>query len=177
MSMCTIWDLPSASLEWSLTRDSSPLQKLANSVPRHMFDLTSLTRMKLPLPSPCKRWSESDSSSLMSQRAQCPCVHYHPRCNDCQTLMEWGPPQPIRMTSSKSILTFGQLKKVVRMHCQCHFEWWHKQRYLTKQACLVWREEQFRCTAVKWATQVTAQEAQHQQAHQQCADHGATPLA
>src|SRR6266702_1322732 len=147
-----------------------------NSVPRSTSDPIALMRMKLLLPSPSKRWSESNFSSLMLQRMQCPCVHYHPWCDDCQTLMEWEPPQPIRPMSSKLIPTFGQLKKAVKMHCQCHFKWQHKQRYLTKRACLEWREEQFQCTVVKRATPLAAWEARHQQAHQQRADHGAVPL-
>ena len=176
MSTPTTWDPPSASLEQNSIWGSLLLKKLKSYVPRNTSDLTSPMRMKSPLLLPSKRWSESNFNFLMSQRMQCPHMHYHPWCNECQTLMEWEPPQPIRLTSSKSIPTFGQLKKAVRMHCQCHFEWWHQQRYLTKRACLEWREEQFQHAMVKRATQLAAQEAQCLQACQQRIDHGAIPL-
>src|SRR6266702_6976210 len=102
-------------------------------------------------------------------------MQYHPWCDDCQTLMEWEPPKPTRPTSNKLILTFGQLKKAVKTHCQCHFEWQHKQRYLTKRACLEWREEQFQHTMAKQVAHLAAQEALHWQARQQHMDCGAVP--
>src|SRR6266702_944301 len=37
-------------------------------------------------------------------------MHYHPWCDDCQTLMEWEQPPPIRQMSAQSIPTFGDLK-------------------------------------------------------------------
>src|SRR6266702_3204933 len=72
--------------------------KRENSAPRSTSDLTSPTRTSLSLPSLKKSWEQSYSSFQTSARNQCPRMHYHPWCDDCQTLMRWEQPPPIRQT-------------------------------------------------------------------------------
>src|SRR6266571_1654426 len=106
---------------WS--QGSSPNKRHENSVPRSISDPTPPMRMPLLLLLPSKSWLESNFNSQTSSRSQCPCVHYHPWCDDCQTLMGWEPPQPIKLKSTKSIPPFGDLKMVVqaRSHYQSPF--------------------------------------------------------
>src|SRR6266702_1104351 len=77
----------------------------------------------------------------MSQQLQCPHMHYHPWCDDCQTLMGWEPPQPIRPKPKRSIPTFGVLKKVVEvsLHYQSPFGYqiWRAQE--CQKVCSEWR--------------------------------------
>src|SRR6266702_6647582 len=113
MSTTTTLDPPSASLGLSLNKDSSPNMRHENFVPRSTSDPTSLTRTPSLLLLPSRSWSESNYNSQISKQLQCPHMHYHQWCEDCQPLMEWEPPQPSRPTCSKQIPSFGSLKKVV----------------------------------------------------------------
>src|SRR6266702_364171 len=114
MSTTTTSDLPHESSESSWNLGSSPNKRRENSAPRNTSDPTSLTRTPSPLLLPSKSWSKSNFNSQTLLRNQCHCMHYRPWCDDCQTLMGWEPPQPTRLKSTRSILTFGDLKMVVR---------------------------------------------------------------
>src|SRR6266702_575922 len=177
MSMSTTSGLPSTSLELSLTQGSSPSLKHGNFVLRSTSDPTSPMRMPLPLLLPNKSQTKSNYNSQVLEWLQCPRMHYHPWCSNCQTLMGWEPPQPITPKPKKSIPTFGQLKKVVRMHCQSPFRWQIKQQSEMKKVCSKWREEQFTQAIVKRNAHIAAWEALHHQAHWQHMDCGATPPA
>src|SRR6266702_7653619 len=102
------------SLESSSSQGSSPSLRCENSAPKSISDLTSPTKTFLLLPSPKKSWEQSYSSFQTSARNQCPHVHYHPWCDDCQTLTGWEQPPPIRWMSARSIPTFGDLKMATR---------------------------------------------------------------
>ena len=93
------------------------------------------------LHSPKKSWLESEKSSQNLRQYQCPCVHYHPYCDKCQTLMEWEPPLPIRPILKPSIMSFGTLKQ--KTCCWCLPEWRLKKAKEMKKVCLEWRQEQF----------------------------------
>src|SRR6266702_3343671 len=174
MSMHTTLDLPNRSSEPNLTPDSSPNTRHKNSVPRNTSDLTSPMRMPLPLLLPS--WSESNFNSQRLLRSQCPRVHYHPWCKDCQTLMGWEPPQPIKLKSTRSIPPFGDLKMVVqaRSHYQSPFTTQIKAQSTIKRVCSTWRDQQFTRATAKRREQLAVQEALHRQAHQQRVAHGTT---
>src|SRR6266702_7602804 len=114
MSTTTISDRRSESSGSTSKRDSSPKPRPENSVPKSISGPTSLTRISSPPLSPNRSWHWSYSSFQISKRSQCPRVHYHPWCEDCQTLMEWEQPPPIRQTYKTPIPTFGDLKMVIR---------------------------------------------------------------
>src|SRR6266581_4086100 len=114
MSTTTISDRRSESSGSSSKKGSSLKPRPENSAPKSISDLTSPTRISSPPLSPNRSWHQSYSSFQISKRSQCPRVHYHPWCDDCQTLMEWEQPPPIRQTYKKQIPTFGDLKTVVR---------------------------------------------------------------
>ncbi len=61
--------------------------------------------------SPRKSWLECERSSQTSRRRQCNCVHYHPYCKRCQTLMGWEPHQLMKQTPKRLIMSFGKLKE------------------------------------------------------------------
>src|SRR6266702_6776894 len=165
--------------ELSSSRGSSPSWKHKNSVPRSIFNPTSPTKTSSLLPSLNKSWEQSYSSFQTLARSQCPCVHYHPWCDDCQTLMAWEQPPPIRQTYKRSIPTFEDLKMAT----------WEKSRYQslfgnpsrTQQAimkvCSTWREEQFARAITKRSAKMAAWEALRRLAHQQCRGCGAVPPA
>src|SRR6266702_492582 len=102
------------SSELSLKKDSSQPLRHENSVLRSISDHTSLTKTCSPLPSPNKSWHQSYLSFQTSSQSQCPRVHYHPWCNDCQTLTIWEQPLPTKPTCKTSIPTFGDLKTVIQ---------------------------------------------------------------
>src|SRR6266702_3210776 len=114
MSTTTTLAHPNASLEWSSSWDSSHSQRHKNSAPRSTFDPTSQMKTSSSPHSPKKSWEQSYSSFQSSTRSQCPRIHYHQWCDDCQTLMEWEPPPPIRPTCKPSTPTFGDLKMAVK---------------------------------------------------------------
>src|SRR6266571_1812785 len=119
MSTTTTSALLNVSLESSSSPDSSRSPRHENSVPRSTYDPTSLTRIFSLLPSPKKSWEQSYSSFQTSARSQCPHIHYHPWCDDCQTLTEWEQPPPIKQMCTRSMPTFGDLKMAI----------WEKSRF------------------------------------------------
>ncbi len=166
------------SSELSLSLDSSHPMRHKNSVPRNISDPMSLTKTFSSLPSPSKSWEQSYSSFQTSARSQCPHIHYHPWCDDCQTLMAWEQPPPIRQTCKQSTPTFGDLKMAI----------WEKSRYQSlfrttrtqdaiRKVCSTWRDEQFARAVTKRSARMAAWEALRRAAHWQCAAHGAAPTA
>jgi len=129
-----------------------------------------VTRMPSPLLLPSRSWSESNFNSQTLLRSQCPCVHYRPWCDECQTLMGWEQPQPIKLKPKRSIPPFGDIKTVVqaRSHYQSPFTTQIKVQNDLKKVCSMWRDEQFARAIVKRSVQLAAREALRQQAHQQC---------
>ncbi len=177
MSTHTTSAPPSESSQQRLRRDSSPNTRHKNSVPGSTSDPISPTRTPSPLLLPSKRWSKLNHNSQTLLRSQCPCVHYHPWCNDCRTLMGWEPPQPIKLKSTKSIPPFGDLKTVVqgRSLYQSPFATQIKAQSTIKKVCSTWRDEQFTRAIVKRSGQLAAWEVLRWQAHRQCVAHGAEP--
>src|SRR6266702_5152294 len=114
MSTPTTSGLRNGSLDPNLSPGSSHSPRHENSVPRSIFNPMSPTRMPSQLPSPKKSWEQSYSSFQTSAWTQCPHVHYHPWCDDCQTLMEWEPLPPISLTCKQLMPTFGDLKRAVQ---------------------------------------------------------------
>src|SRR6266702_869965 len=176
MSTTTTLARQSGSSGLSLSLDSSHSKRHKNSAPRSIFDLMSLTKTSSSLPSPRKSWEQSYSSFQTSTRNQCPCIHYHPWCDDCQTLMAWEQPPPIRMMYKTSMPTFGDLKMAI----------WEKSRYQSlfgntrtqaaiKKVCSTWRDEQFARAVAKRSAKMAAWEALCQLVHQQRVARGATP--
>src|SRR6266702_6250588 len=164
MSTPTTSDRRSASLEPSSKRGLSQSQRHENSVPRSISDHTSPTKICSPLPSPNKSWHQSYLSFQTSSRSQCPCVHYHPWCDKCQTLTTWEQPLPIKQKCKMPIPTFGDLKMVIRER-SCF--WSPSKNQSTSQlalqkVCSTWREEQFARAVAKRSTKMAAQEALHQ---------------
>src|SRR6266702_4805360 len=92
MSTSTTSAHQSASLVPSSRRGSSPEPRPENSVPKSISDPTSPMKTFSLLHSPNKSWHQSYSSFQALKRSQCPRVHYHPWCEDCQTLTEWEQP-------------------------------------------------------------------------------------
>src|SRR6266702_3314804 len=177
MSTHTTSDLPNKSLGPSLTQNSSPNKRRKNSALRSISDPTPPTRTPWLLLLPSKSWIESNFNSQTFNRSQCPCMHYHPWCNNCQTLMGWEPPQPIKPKSTKSIPPFGDRKTVVQVR-SCYwspFMTQIKAQNVLKKVCLMWRDKQFTKAIVKRSGQLAAQEALHRQACQQHMAHGAAP--
>src|SRR6266702_5983009 len=175
MSTNTTLALRSASSESNWKKDSSPSPRHENSVPRSTSDHTSPTRTSLPPHLPNKSWHQSYSSFQDSTRSQCHRVHYHPWCEDCQTLTTWGQPLPTKQTSKRPIPTFGDLKMVVRARSRY---WSPSKNQSTSQAailkvCSTWKDEQLARAVAKRTVKLAAREALRRQAHQQCADHGA----
>ena len=165
------------SLESSSSQGSSPSLRCENSAPKSISDLTSPTKTFLLLPSPKKSWEQSYSSFQTLARGQCPRVHYHPWCNDCQTLMRWEQPPPIRQTSARSIKTFGDLKTATRekSRYQSLFRSPRRMQEAVIKVCSTWRDKQFTRAATKRNTKIAAQEALRQSVHQRCMACGVTP--
>ena|SRR6266702_2182102 len=179
MSTNTTLAHPSTSLELSLKKDSSHSLRHESSVPRSISNHMSQTRISSPPPSPNKSWHQSYSSFQTSTRSQCPRVHYHPWCNNCQILTAWEQPLPTKPTYKKSILTFGDLKTVI----------WEKSCYqspsgnlsapqtVLQKVCSTWKDEQFARAVAKRSAKMAAQEALHQSVHRQCTACGVAPPA
>src|SRR6266702_8892892 len=87
----------------SLKKGSSPGPKPESFALKSISDPTSLTRTFSPLPLPQKSWHQSYLSFQTSTQSQCPRMHYHPWCNDCQTLTIWEQPLPTKPTCKTSI--------------------------------------------------------------------------
>src|SRR6266702_5078701 len=114
MSTSTTSAHQSASSGLSLKKGSSQGPTPESSALRSISDPTSPTRTFSLLPSPNKSWHQSYSSFQASTQSQCPRMHYHPWCEDCQTLTIWEQPPLTKQTCKRPILTFGDLKTVVR---------------------------------------------------------------
>src|SRR6266702_771675 len=179
MSTTTTLDHRSVSSEQRLRRGSSPSPRHKNSVPKSTSDPTSLTRtFWLPL-SPSKSYHQSYSSFQTSTRSQCPRVHYHPWCEECQTLATWGQPLPTKPTCKTSIPTFGDLKMVIQARSRYRSP--SKSPSVSQTAlqkvCSTWRDEQFAKAAAKRNAKMAAREALRQTVHRQRAARGAAPPA
>src|SRR6266702_2519065 len=161
----------------SSNRGSLPSLKHKNFVPKSTSSPTSPTRISLSLPSPKKSWEQSYSSFQTLARGQCPRVHYHPWCNDCQTLMRWEQPPPIRQTSARSMKTFGDLKTATRekSRYQSLFGKSSATQEAVRKVVSTWREEQFAKAVAKRSAKMAAREALRRSVHRQRAACGATP--
>src|SRR6266571_5716152 len=141
----------SVSSEQSSRRDSSPSPRHENSVPRSTSDPTLPTKTSsLPL-SPNKSWHQSYLSFQTSTRSQCPRMHYHPWCEDCQTLATWEQPLPTKPMCKTSIPTFGDLKTVIqaRSHYRSPSKSPSASQIALRKVCSTWRDEQFAKAAAK----------------------------
>src|SRR6266702_2026603 len=179
MSTTTISDRRSESSELSLKKGSSPKPRPENSAPKSIFDLTSPTRTFSPPLSPNRSWHQSYSSFQTSKRSQCPRVHYHPWCEDCQTLMEWEQPPPIRQMCKRPIPTFGDLKTVIRERSRCRSPFMNQKesQIALRKVSSTWRDEQFAKAVAKRSAKMAAREALRRSVHQRRAGPGAAPRA
>src|SRR6266581_1071116 len=161
MSTTTTSAHPNISSELSSSWDSSHFPRCENSVPRSTSDLTSPMRTSLSPLSLKKSWEQSYSSFQTSVRSQCPRIHYHPWCDDCQTLMEWGQPPPIRQMYTQSIPTFGDLKMATQERSRYQFLFRNPSalQEAVKKVCSTWREEQFTRAVAKRSAKMAAREA------------------
>src|SRR6266702_1428806 len=177
MSTSTISAHQSTSLEPSLKKGSSQGPKPGSSAQKSISDPTSPTRTFSPLPSLNKSWHQSYSSFQALTRSQCPRVHYHPWCDECQTLTEWEQPPLTKQTCKKPIPTFGDLKMVIR--ARCHYRSLSTSpsasQTVLRKVCSTWRDEQFAKAVARRSAKMAAWAALRRSAHQQCADHGAAP--
>src|SRR6266702_2389177 len=177
MSTSTTSAHPSASLGLSLKKDSSQSPKPENSALRNTFDPTSLTKTFSLHPSPNKSWHQSYSSFQTSRRSQCPRMHYHPWCEECQTLTIWEQPPLTKPTCKKPIPTFGDLKTVVRerSHCRSPFVNQSASQTALRKVCSTWRDKQFARAVAKRSAKMAAREALRWSVHWQHVDRGAAP--
>src|SRR6266702_346610 len=177
MSTTTTLARQNESSESSSTQSSSPSPRHKNTAPKSISNLISLTKTFSSLPSLKKSWEQSYSSFQTSARNQCPHVHYHPWCDDCQTLMGWEQPPPIRWMSARSIPTFGDLKMATRekSRYQSLFGRPSTSQEAVKKVISTWREEQFARAVAKRSAKMAAREALRQSAHRQRAACGAAP--
>src|SRR6266702_2996164 len=178
MSMSTISAHQNGSSELSLKKVSSRSLRPENSAPRSTSDHTSPTRTSLLLPSPNKSWHQSYTSFQTFKQSQCPRVHYHPWCEDCQTLTEWEQPPLTKQTYKKPIPTFGDLKTVIweRSRYRSPFTNQSASQIALRKVCSTWRDEQFAKAVAKRSARMAAREALHRSVHRQHADRGAAPL-
>src|SRR6266702_2151004 len=169
MSMPTTSGLLNGSSDPNSSPGSLHSQKHENSAPRSISDPMSPTRTLSWHPSPKKSWEQSYFSFQTSTRTQCPHVHYHPWCDDCQTLMEWEPLLPISPTRKRLMPTFGDLKRAVqeRSCYQSPSGTQTASKNAIKKVCSTWREEQFTKAIAKRSAKMAAREALRQSAHQQ----------
>src|SRR6266571_3248271 len=179
MSTNTTSVRPNASSGPSSKKDLSPSPKPESFAPRSISDPTSLTKTFLPPPSPNKSWHQSYSSFQTSTRSQCPRVHYHPWCEECQTLTTWEQPPLIKRMCKKSIPTFGDLKTVIRekSRYQSPFASQSASQIALWKVCSTWRDEQFAKAVAKRSAKMAAWEALHRSVHRQRAACGAAPPA
>src|SRR6266702_8602414 len=145
MSTTTTSAHPSVSSGPSSKRDLSTGPKQGSFAPKSTSDPPSPTRTSSPLPSPNKRWHQSYSSFQTSTRSQCPPVHYHPWCEDCQTLATWEQPLPTKPTYKTLIPTFGDLKTVIqaRSRYRSPSKSPSVSQTALRRVCSTWRKEQF----------------------------------
>src|SRR6266702_4159523 len=167
----------SESSEQNLSPDSSHFPRHESSVPKSIFDPIPPMRTSLLPHSPNKSWHQSYSSFQTSTRAQCPHVHYHPWCDECQTLMDWGQPPLIKPTYKPSIPTFGDLKTIVREKSRCQFLSKNQSasQAAIRRVCSQWRDKQFAKAVARRSAKMAAQEALRQSVHRQRAACGAAP--
>src|SRR6266702_7562877 len=179
MSTTTTSAHPSVSSGPSSKRDLSPGPKQGSFAPKSTADPTSPTRTFSPLPSPNKSWHQSYSSFQTSTRSQCPRVHSHPWCKECQTLTIWGQPLPTKLTPKTSMPTFGDLKTAVqaRSHYQSPSGNLSTSQTALWKVCSTWRDEQFAKAISRRSAKMAAWEALRQSVHQQRAARGAAPPA
>src|SRR6266702_307617 len=175
MSTSTTLARRNVSSEQSSRRGLSPDPKPESSVPRSISDHTSPTKTSLPPLSLNKSWHQSYSSFQTSTRSQCPRMHYHPWCEDCQTLTIWEQPPLTKQTCKTSIPTFGDLKTVI----------WERSRYQSlskspsasqtalRKVCSTWRDKQFAKAVAKRSAKMAAREALRRSVRRQRADCGA----
>src|SRR6266702_860553 len=151
--------------------------RLENSAPRSTSDHTSPMRTSSPLPLPNKSWHQSYSSFQALTRSQCPRVHYHPWCEECQTLTEWEQPLLTKQTCKRPILTFGDLKMVIRARSRYRSPSMNLSASQTalRKVCSTWRDEQFAKAITRRSAKMAAWEALRWSVHQQRADCGAAP--
>src|SRR6266702_534434 len=154
-----------------------PSPRPENSAPRSISDRISPMRTSSPLPSPNKSWHQSYSSFQTSTRSQCPRVHYHPWCEECQTLTEWAQPPLTRQTCKRPIPTFRDLKTVIqaRSRYQSPSTNLSASQTALRKVCSMWRDYLFAKATTKRSAKMAAREALRRSVHQQRADHGATP--
>src|SRR6266702_578024 len=136
---------PSKSLGPNSTRETSHSQRRESYALRNISNRTSPTRTSSPHPSLNKSWHQSYSSFQTSARSQCPCVHYHPWCDNCQTLTAWEPLLPTNPTCKTPIPTFGDLKMVVqeKSRCQSLSKKSSASQTALRKVCSTWRDDQF----------------------------------
>src|SRR6266702_629839 len=177
MSTSTILACQSASSEPSLKKDSSQGPKPESSALKSISDPMSPTRTFSPLPSLNKSWHQSYSSFQTSTRSQCPRMHYHPWCEDCQTLTIWEQPPLTKQTCKRSMPTFGDLKTVVqeRSHYQSPFANQSAAQTALWKVCSMWKDEQFAKAVAKRSAKMAAQAALRRSVHRQRMDRGAAP--
>src|SRR6266702_868486 len=179
MSTSTTSARQSASLSKSLKKDLSPSLKHESSAPRSISDHISLTRISSPLPSLNKSWHQSYSSFQTLTRSQCPRVHYHPWCEDCQTLTTWGQPLPTKQMYKQPIPTFGDLKTVIQVRSRYRSP--SKSPSISQAAiqkvCSTWRDEKFAKAVAKQTVKLAAREALRRLVCRQRVGHGAAPQA
>src|SRR6266702_1505859 len=177
MSTTTTSEHRSVSTEQRSKRDSSPRPRHENSAPKSISGPISQTKTFWLPPSPSKSYHQSYSSFQNSTRSQCPRVHYHPWCEDCQTLTTWGQPLPTKPTPKTSIPTFGDLKTVVQAR-SCYrspSKSLSASQTALRKVCSTWKDEQFAKAAAKRNAKMAAREALHRTVHRQRAAHGAAP--
>src|SRR6266702_3804588 len=179
MSTTTTLGRRSVSSEQSLRRDSSPSPRHENSVPRSISDPTLLMRTSSPPLSLNKSWHQSYLSFQTSTRSQCPHVHYHPWCEDCQTLAIREQPLPTKLTCKTLIPTFGDLKTVIqaRSRYRSLSESPSASQTALKKVCSMWRDEQFAKAVAKRSAKMAAWEALRRTVHRQHTACGVAPPA
>src|SRR6266702_4877403 len=167
----------SESLGPSSTRETSHSQRCESYAPRSISGHTSPTRTSSSHPSPNKSWHQSYSSFQTSARSQCPHVHYHPWCDNCQTLTAWGPLLPTNPTCKTPILTFGDLKKVMweKSRCQSLSKKSNASQTALQKVCSTWRDDQLRRAIMRHCAKLAAREAVRRSVHPQRTGRGATP--
>src|SRR6266702_3205452 len=162
----------------SWNRASSPSTKRESCAQRSISNPTSPMKTSSSHPSPNKSWEQSYSSFQTSSRIQCPCVHYHPWCDNCQTLTGWEPLPPISPKSKMWIPTFWELKRVVRerSHYQSLLETRTASENAIKKVCSTWRDEQFARAVAKRSAKMAAREALRRSVRRRREARGAAPI-
>src|SRR6266702_2225599 len=179
MSTTITSDHRSESLQRNLNTGSSHSPRRESSALKSISDPMSPMKTSSSLHSPTKSWHQSYSSFQTSTRAQCPRVHYHPWCDECQTQMEWGQPLPIKPTQKKSTMTFGDLKTAIqaRSRCQSPSKNQSASQAAIRKVCSLWRDEQFTKAAAKRNAKMAAREALRWSVHRHREARGAARRA